>query len=386
MRIAFIDFIRWDYRVDSAYRTPLGGSQSAVCYLAEALAARGHAVELLNCTTAPGRVRGVECLSLASLPDSRLATYDAAILVNAASPGAELRKLLRPGASLILWTQHAHDQPAMQPLSEGAVLGAYDGIAFVSQWQQQKYEEHLRVPRERGRVMRNAIAPAFAALFRERPILPAKRRPPVLAYTSTPYRGLDILLQVFPVIRAWRPDVTLRVYASMRVYQKTAEQDEANFGHLYRQCRETPGVEYVGSLPQPELAVQLTEAAVLAYPNHFAETSCISVMEAMACGCQVATSDLGALRETTAGFARLVPVGGPWNLYADQFLAAVQAALTAAEGNVPATEERLARQVAYVNEHCTWQRRASEWSDWLQTLASATPLGRFSQRFSPQSS
>lgn len=370
MRIAFIDFIRWDYRVDSAYRMPLGGSQSALCYLAEALAALGHEVHVLNRTTAPGRVRGVECLSLASLPEARLAGYDVVVLLNAATPGAELRPLLRKRAVLILWTQHAHDQPAMQPLTQAAVLGVFDGVAFVSEWQQQRYAEHLAVPGERGRVLRNAIAPAFAELFHERAILSAKCRQPVLAYTSTPYRGLNILLQVFPVVRNRWPEVTLRVYSSMRVYQKTSTQDEADFGHLYRLCRETPGVEYVGSLPQPELAGQLVEAAILAYPNHFPETSCISVMEAMACGCQVVTSDLGALGETTGGFARLVPVGDSWDAYADQFVAQLDAALAATVGGAADLADHLLRQVAYVNERCTWHNRALQWCDWLAKLKS----------------
>ena len=36
------------------------------------------------------------------------------------------------------------------------------------------------------------------------------------------------------------------------------------------------GVEYVGSVSQVELAAALKGAMVLAYPNTFAETSCIS--------------------------------------------------------------------------------------------------------------
>ena len=155
----------------------------------------------------------------------------------------------------------------------------------------------------------------------------------------------------------------------MRVYQKDAFQDEADYGHLYRQCRTMPGVDYIGSLPQPELAAQLADVLVLAYPNHFAETSCISVMEAMACGCQVVTSDLGALRETTAGFGQLIPVTGDWGAYASRFIAEVVASLAAAESNAAMLESRLARQVAYINEHCTWQRRAVEWSEWLTALA-----------------
>jgi len=38
MKIAFLDNIGWPYLVESAYESPMGGTQSAVCYLAEELA------------------------------------------------------------------------------------------------------------------------------------------------------------------------------------------------------------------------------------------------------------------------------------------------------------------------------------------------------------
>jgi glycosyltransferase involved in cell wall biosynthesis len=98
--------------------------------------------------------------------------------------------------------------------------------------------------------------------------------------------------------------VRLKVFSSLKVYQVTKEREE--WEPLYRRCAEAAGVDYVGSLTQPELPRELPSVNILEYPNTFAETSCISVMEALASGCFVVTSNWGYLPETTAGFARLI--------------------------------------------------------------------------------
>ena len=41
------------------------------------------------------------------------------------------------------------------------------------------------------------------------------------------------------------------------------------------------------------------------YPNTYPETCCSSIIEAMAHKCNIITSDLGALRETSNGFSKL---------------------------------------------------------------------------------
>src|SRR5438876_7424164 len=83
MRIAFIDPSGWDINVEAPFRRPLGGSQSAACYLAIALAELGHDVFFVSATSQPGNVRGVTCLSTSSftpadMPELKL---DAAVLL-----------------------------------------------------------------------------------------------------------------------------------------------------------------------------------------------------------------------------------------------------------------------------------------------------------------
>jgi len=368
MRIALVDYIAWDYTIDTAYCAPLGGSQSALCYLAEELAKGGHEVFLLNRCRRGCNSRGVRVMPLDVANAELLRSLDVVIVQNRAAGGVELRPLLRGDARLILWTQHAHDQPAVQSLCRPEIRQAYDAFVLVSLWQQEQYRLRFDLDPLRCRLMRNAVAPAFAGLFTPgQCVLKEKTSPPVSAYTSTPYRGLDILVAVFPMIRAAVPGATLRVYSSMQVYQHSAEQDETKFGELYRRCQQTEGIEYVGSVPQPELARQLQSVSLLAYPNHFPETSCIAVSEAMAAGCRVVTSRLGALPETTAGFARLVPVTDNWNDYARAFVAEVVDVLRP-DADQAVVEDRLAEQVAYVNRHYAWPARAAEWTGWLAEL------------------
>ncbi|WP_333157819.1 glycosyltransferase [Microcoleus sp. Pol14C4] len=158
------------------------------------------------------------------------------------------------------------------------------------------------------------MAPCFANIFPDNlSILTHKYRPPILAYTLTPFRGLDILLKVFPEIRQAVPGTRLKVFSSMKVHQIDDNDNKLFVGQLYRPCQETEFVEYIGSVPPPELVRQLRSVAVLAYLNTYLETSSIAVMEAMASGCRIVTSELAAWPETTAGFARLVSMSGVEN-------------------------------------------------------------------------
>lgn len=368
MRIAFGDFTAWDYHVLSVGAKPLGGTQSAACYLARALAAQGHEIFFLTHTQAPGRYAEVTCLSWQGVTAQTLRAMDLDVFVGfpGAGSGRLLREALGTRTRLVLWTQHRIDQPAVQPLAEPGESECYDAFAFVSEWQRDEFRLGFGLPFVRTQILRNAAAPSFVNLFPEdRPILPQKALPPVLAYTSTPFRGLNVLLDVFPAIRQHVPEARLRVFSSMAVYQASASNDEMQYGALYQRCRETPGVEYVGSLDQPTLACEMGGVAVFAYPNTFPETSCIAALEAMASGCRIVTPALGALPETTAGFAHLISLGAERSFDLYQFVNKTVAALREVQSGDPAVEAALRRQVQYIRENATWAVRAGQWVDWL---------------------
>jgi glycosyltransferase involved in cell wall biosynthesis len=365
MNWVFLDFIRWDYDVAAPLVRPLGGSQSAMCYLATALARGGERVTTLTGTTTPREVEGVRCLRYENIPVEIFAPPDTIIVVvnGPAEMGRAVRDAIPRERPLVLWTGHAHDQPAVVGLRDAACAGLWDHIVCVSQWQKAMFHQQFDVPLTRMDILRNAIAPAFENLFRGAAELQdAKSRELRLTYTSTPFRGLDVLLACFPAIHRRHQACRLDVYSSMQVYAQPADRDP--YQKLYDQCRATAGINYCGSVSQTELAKELAGVSVLAYPNTFAETSCIAVMEALAAGLLVVTSDLGALPETCSGFARLVPPPAPGRTqeqFAIDYARALDQALTDIQADpLRFAQERFAQSQA-INAECNWELRAAEW-------------------------
>ena len=364
MRIIFVHRTIVDYTVETPYQRAIGGTEAGVSYVSAELASLGHSVVLLASPSVPGRYRGVECLShKAMLSRDYLNGADAIVVVNEAC-GRQLRDM-GVAKPLVLWTGHADDQPPIEALEYSRERKAWTGFAFVSQWQLDEYCKTFWLPRERARVLRNAVAPVFLERAPAEPWFMAERAP-VLVYTSAPYRGLDVLLAAFPAIRKAVPGTVLRVFSGLSTTRGGPEDNQ--YKDLYEQCLATDGAEYVGPVSQPALADALSEAAALAYPSTYPETSCIAAMEAMAMGATVLTTGLAALPETLAGFGRMVPPSEDPAALARDFVSMTVETLNDMKMHRDKAAFRRETQMAFVRQHYTWPPRALEWQNWLSGL------------------
>lgn len=194
----------------------------------------------------------------------------------------------------------------------------FDAVLALSAW----HERHLagRYPflAQDDKLVRttNAIRHAY---FEPKPWA---ERDQLVLYTSSPDRGLDVLLELWPRVRERVPDATL-AHCYAPVYDRVADQDPTVRAHRerIRELADQPGVESVGSMGQRDLAALMCSARVWAHPSWigqagapFHETSCMGAMEAQAAGCLVVASDWGALSETVR-WGRLVnsePGGQRW--------------------------------------------------------------------------
>ena len=348
----------------------MGGSETALLYVARGLAALGHPV------------------TVAAHPGAREGTYDGVVYVDISSPGWRERRdvditvVFRqlpharrrlPGRHRLFW---GHDHIGLYPelpagLKRTVLSGAWrfgyrllgrsaPGIVAVSRWLADCYVRFAGWPSDRVWVIPNGVNPE---LFQGLDADPPEHgpRPPRVAYTSVPERGLALLItRVMPAIWREMPDVELHVFSYRPL-------------EAYRPLARSAGrrVVFHGGLPQRELARALASCDLWLYPTDFPETSCIAAMEAQAAGLPVVTSARYALRETVEDGGTGILVEGPVGSeeYVARFASAAVRLLRDSRLR-RAMGERARRRIL---SEFTWERAAQRWSQLLHTLAGSKP-------------
>ena len=350
MKLLFASHQPVRFNAETPLSQPLGGTESCMAWLARQLAANGHDVTLMTNLPdgTPERLDGVRHMSVEHITEA--AALEAVIAVGSLGLAEQL-KAAAPRALHIAWLHALPDQPAMKPLPEAAPF--IDHAVFVSEF-------HRNAVRFAGssHIIGNGIAPAFENLFAApAELLAAKQNRG--AYTTTPFRGLHILIKAFAQARIVSE---LDVWSGMEVYQA----DNAPFMGLFAEARATPRLMLHAPIGQPELAERLKPVAFLFYPSVFFETYCISALEAIAAGLKVVSTDLGALRETTLGFAELMPVIGlPPETLLKNFTALMEKTESQFLADRRAWAEERFAQSRDVVRRCNWRARAKEWEAFL---------------------
>jgi glycosyltransferase involved in cell wall biosynthesis len=175
----------------------------------------------------------------------------------------------------------------------------FDGVLALSSWHTEFLRSRYPFIESKLVAFGNAITPSYFAGSVD------PERPPIALYTSSPDRGLDVVLRMWPKVREILPEAELR-FAYASVYHKVAEQNPqvAAFRNKVYELAQQPGVVDLGSLTQPQVAKQMDQAAVWLAPSvntnigvPFMETYCIGAQEAAAGGAVVVAAEWGALPE-----------------------------------------------------------------------------------------
>jgi len=271
---------------------------------------------------------------------------------------------LHPSKVNILWQQNSYDQPNLVHwFKDKSNHDKYDWYVFNSHWSYEKYRMVFDIPTHKSVVIKNAIDKI------EPSKLEYKKGDPIkLIYTSTPWRGLNVLLAAMQLVE--NPLIQLDVYSSTQVYGDQFESaNDDKYKDLYEQAKTLSNVNYIGYKPNEFIKDNLKNYHMFVYPNTWEETSCIAAIEAMAAGLYCITTDYGALFETCAEFSAYVPYEKDFIKLAKTFASTIEAA--AIQLHEPYVKEHLEFQINYTNKFYLWDSRKNYWNKFLQGAINA---------------
>lgn len=280
--------------------TGLGGSETAVVLMSEALVRRGHRVKVYcHCEGKEGTWGGVEYIPYDKFKDHK-GNID--IFIASRRPVTFNEEKISAKAK-VLWIHDAHMGLGAYQLSQGMLQA--DAFFCLSEWHKANIlDRYQYVDPEKIFVTRNGIDSNLYEPLK--PIIEKTKNK--LIYSSSFDRGLDIAIRLFPQIRAVVPDAELHVFygfdTAIAMIEKLKEKgiDKPAMVEKMNAVKElaanTEGVVLRGRINQVDLAKEWLDSKAWFYPTLFEETSCITAMEAQAAGCVPITTNLAALKET----------------------------------------------------------------------------------------
>jgi glycosyltransferase involved in cell wall biosynthesis len=183
-------------------------------------------------------------------------------------------------------------------------------VGTVSAASRRDITELLGVPEHRVLMLPGAPHPACrvppaSEIERVRRAYGLSRRYVVSVGTLEPRKNLPTLLRAFDRLRARAGTPTADL--DLVVIGGRGWRDRELRAELATRL-ESGRLHTLGYVPEKDLVALYGGAEVLAYPSHF-EGFGLPVVEAMACGTPVVTTDVPALREVSGDAAILVPLG-----------------------------------------------------------------------------
>ena len=254
----------------------------------------------------------------------------------------------------ILWMQHFVNQKEVQNLGSKEYVDKLDYIVFNSNWNFEKFQYQFKVPENKSLVIKNAI---------EKIEFNEKTKEKInLIYHTTPWRGLVNLVKIFKSLNL--ENVELTVCSSTKIYgKKFSDVLEKKYENIFNECKNTKNINYMGFVENKKIIQLLRRMHIYSFPSIWPETSCISAIESMAAGCEVVTTNLGALYETCAPFGTFVS----FDRNLDNLEKKFKKTLVASIKNYwsEANQKKLRLQSETINTTYSWDIRKDEWKNFL---------------------
>ena len=322
MKIAIIDIIGIPYDGTTVYKQGLGGSESAVTYVSEELASLGFDVTVFNnCTdhASPGVYNQVTYLGLEELNNNY--EFDIVISSRTVIPFARPEDYHRLGDNRAMAYQHMNLYDRILSRAKMRVLWMHDTFCLGDNLIEELAVEnritdiftlsdfHLTYVANCNHGRRRMFEVLKPKLFITRNgakryidtvDITAKDKN-LFVYNASVTKGMVPLVnEIWPLVKQSVPDARLKVIGGYYRVSATADPDQQELD--WRRMVADPsyanmGIEFVGVIPQRQIAEILAQANFMIYPCDFPETFGISTLESLLYNTPVITCRFGALEE-----------------------------------------------------------------------------------------
>ena len=255
----------------------------------------------------------------------------------------------------ILWMQHFVNQEEVKNLESKDYVNKLDHIVFNSNWNFEKFQYQFKIPESKSIVIKNAIEN----------IAPSKKPTDKISliYHTTPWRGLVHLLKIFKNLNL--QNVELNICSSTIIYGKKFDSILGKqYENIFRECKNTKNVNYLGFVENNKIINLLKSMHIYAFPSIWPETSCISAIEAMAAGCEIVSSNLGALYETCAPFGTFVTFDKNFENFEKKYQKVLERSIENFWSKENQKKIKLQQEV--INLTYSWSERSKEWISFFE--------------------
>lgn len=225
----------------------------------------------------------------------------------------------------IYWVHDLPEDPECSKLENPDFRSQFHKIVYVSNWQYNTFRDYLNIPySENDIIIENGIEPIEPN--------PNKNNDTIhLVYTSTPQRGLGILIPVFEALQKQHNNIHLHVFSSFKIYGW--DEKDMEFEPLYERCKNNPNITYHGYVPYEQVRETISNSHILAYPCVWRETSCRALIEGMSGGLLCVHPNFAALPETSGGLNLMYQGDMEPTKHAQAFAHALHSAIDQVKGN-----------------------------------------------------
>lgn len=236
-------------------------------------------------------------------------------------------------------------------------------IVFISHYQREQYIQKYNIPYSHCVVISYGID-----LIKSQPKVKDKIS---LIYTSTPHRGLYILVDVFEKLCDEYDNLELKIHSSYEIYDRVEQQKDYEQSLLFKRIQSNTKIKNLGFVSNEDLKKSLASSHIFAYPSIYEETFCLSLLEAMGAGLLCVHPNYGCLSETASKWTVMYNYTENLNDHKKLFYEHLKYCIE--NVNKSHISKKLKYQKKYVNYFYNWKNKICDWINLLKSMENLSP-------------